>query len=736
MVCLVVFGSVTGCSFDPLVSGSDVCFSSADCLDGKVCSSDGLCVDPDRTDDDMSVGEDDGNDLIDVVDMGDDLDPNACTEDKDEDGYGIGPNCPPARTDCNDNDNQIYPGAPTRCNGLDNNCDNQADTEDCECTAGFMRACGSDVGTCRPGTQLCVEGQWGECTGSIQPGPEVCDGFDNNCNGTTDEGCPCTLGATKPCGTDVGECQPGTQECVAGRWSECNNSVLPTEEICDGKDNDCDGIDDNNTTDTGNACSTGEAGACALGQQTCESGVNVCKRVNDPQPETCNGADDDCVDGVDNGVTQSCNTACGAGTQSCTGGSFGACVPDNPPQEICNGMDDNCDSQTDESFPEDGMSCDTGLSGNCAAGVRVCTMGGLGCEPVNAAQAETCDGTDNDCDGLIDEDAQGLALTEQCGTTCPTRSVRVCENGAWSTCDRGELEVCNGQDSNCDSAADNQAVCLRVCGNQLVPGTLDCATNACDLPDEICGDGIDNDCDGSIDTGCNADLEEMVYIPGGTFYMGAAPGDMQAGADESPLHIVEIDPFYADQYEVSRADYAACILAGTCSLLDVSCPLQPTVTQGNKPIVCVSLQQAETYCQWASKRLPTEAEWEKVARGPFPRLNRWPWGNTPDASRGVFNCGQATNDCVDEVDTFANGASYYGARHMAGNAAEFTSDFYAANFYTTMFVTNPIQTTDLGVGRTIRGGAYSQSSEFGRVSNRAVTQFLNPGDIGFRCVKD
>ena len=114
------------------------------------------------------------------------------------------------------------------------------------CTEGQTRPCGSNVGACIAGMRTCVNGQWSECTGGIGPSEETCNGMDDNCNGQTDEVCECTEGQTRPCGSDVGACEQGTRTCINGFWGECTGGTGPTSEICDGIDNDCDDTIDEN----------------------------------------------------------------------------------------------------------------------------------------------------------------------------------------------------------------------------------------------------------------------------------------------------------------------------------------------------------------------------------------------------------------------------------------------------------------------------------------------------------
>jgi len=165
-----------------------------------------------------------------------------CT-DSDGDGFNITQEgCGSSLTfDCDDNNASIKPGLDEACDGIDNNCMNGID-EGCACTSGDTRECGSgtEVGECQNGTQTCVNSLWQNCTGAVIPNKEVCDGKDNDCDGETDEEI-----LLKLCGTDIGRCTVGLLSCANG-VEVCNGSISPLEfEICNnGFDDDCDGVTD------------------------------------------------------------------------------------------------------------------------------------------------------------------------------------------------------------------------------------------------------------------------------------------------------------------------------------------------------------------------------------------------------------------------------------------------------------------------------------------------------------
>src|SRR5262245_23478952 len=147
---------------------------------------------------------------------------------------------------------------------------------DQHCVEGNIQPCGTSTGQCQPGQQVCMHGAWSACSGTM-PKEEVCNGLDDNCDGTVDEGCHCEDGDELECGDSLGLCKPGVQRCKDGRWGSCEDvspdkkRVGPQSEVCDGQDNDCDG-----DIDEGCDCRHGATRWCNGGLGVCQSGQQTC----------------------------------------------------------------------------------------------------------------------------------------------------------------------------------------------------------------------------------------------------------------------------------------------------------------------------------------------------------------------------------------------------------------------------------------------------------------------------
>ena len=466
------------------------------------------------------------------------------------------------------------------CDGLDNDCDTLVDEDNPEgggdCVAEGEGACGAGLFTCVGGELVCV--------GSGEGTAEKCDGLDNDCDGSTDEKNAegCTAYYLDMDGDGYGLL--GTAACMCdaegdhtaltiGDCDDEHDTVHPGAlEVCDGLDNDCNGVidpngiagsekyyQDNDDDGYGNAL----VAALQCGP-TPEYPGQIAGDCNDADPlvhpamsEVCDGKDNDCNGVVDGPATnEQCSTNCGAGFMLCVQGQLQDC--DAPfestclnyqtcqpyvtcescppmPSEICNNLDEDCDGKIDEDIGP--VPCGVGV---CEHAVPGCENGQpVDCDPMQGAQAETCDGLDNNCDGEVDE---GLLKTlyldnDGDGYGDPDISVSVCvaDEGYVSNaldCDDsdpdskpGMEEVCDGKDNDCDGVAD---LIVKACNLGCEDGTslcdqgvwepcvapsakscMDyatcefeqvCVIECAPAPAEVCN-GADDNCDGAVDEG-------------------------------------------------------------------------------------------------------------------------------------------------------------------------------------------------------------------------------------------
>ena len=242
------------------------------------------------------------------------------------------------------------------------------------------------------------------------------------------------------------------------------------------------------------------------------------------------------------------------------------------------------------------------------------------------------------------------------------------------------------------------------------------------------------------------DSATMVYVPAGEFLMGTSDADIEQYKvlfplrkisrfdNERPQRTVFVDAFYIDRTEVTNRQYKW-FLAETgyepkhyLDYLPYNAP--------DLPATVLEWEDAVAYTEWAGKRLPTEAEWEKAARGTDGRF--WPWGNQWDATKLSGNDGTGLKDGYKEtapVAQFPQGASPYGALDMAGNLWEWVSDWYEADYYRN----NPSNVNprgpETGDGHVLKGGGWAENLDFTRCASRLGG---NPGSLlrGFRCAMD
>lgn len=245
----------------------------------------------------------------------------------------------------------------------------------------------------------------------------------------------------------------------------------------------------------------------------------------------------------------------------------------------------------------------------------------------------------------------------------------------------------------------------------------------------------------------------MVLVPEGEFIMGSNDGL----PDEGPEHAVSLDAFYIDTYETTNAEYRACVEAGVCTPPAFQdCCAEPTNTEwpslypdyftnpdfDDYPVTWLSFNQSATYCEWRGARLPTEAEWEKAARGtdgrtypwgeeePRPGLLNFMWGQGQFDERPAYN--------TTPVGSYPEGVSPYGVHDMLGNVYEWVADYYAPDAYANSPYENPTGPAT-GSNQIARGGSFWNQGFRQRITNRNHT-YLPPDvahfDAGVRCAMD
>ncbi len=400
------------------------------------------------------------------------------------------------------------------------------------------------------------------------------------------------------------------------------------------------------------------------------------------------------------------------------------CTVEAPSQDV-GPPDDN--TETSATGSTDTGSTDTGSTADTAATDDVGCDSDAACDDGDpCTEGDHC-GDDGVCvvGELVDCD-DGVACTEDvCFAAEETDAGWACTHPTASGhCLIDEVCYASGESADGDECAACVSEISQDAWSDAVSGT------PCDTSSGVCNNG-------ECATIPAVLPDDMVFVPAGTFWMGC--DEDCTGYDEGPLHEVWLEEFAIERYEVTAADYTTCVDAAECAPIPLGTnPRKPTFGQPTKqehPINHVSWADAELYCAWKGRRLCTEAEWEKAARGTDART--FPWGEeAPDCDLAIryvqaeyaFGCGTKETWPVGSVP---DGASPWGVHDMAGNVWEFVADYYDEYYYETSPASDP-QGPLTGTTHVVRGGGW-KSNETDLTTHNRWTRDTSGEDVGIRC---
>jgi formylglycine-generating enzyme required for sulfatase activity len=569
------------------------------------------------------------------------------------------------------------------------------------CTANDTCAGGACVGTakdCSGLNDVCVVGV---CQGG------ACVGKPANNGGKCEDGNLCTLG-------DV--C--GSGGCLAGTLKLCNDADLCTDDSC-----------------------SPVAGVCVFVPIAgCNGNCVVAGNCDDSNPCT----DDSCVGGkcksVGNTAGCSDGDACTAGdvckNGTCMAGAAKGCDDGKPcTADSCSAATGACASEVKVgAVCDDGDACTAGDS----CGPLGCVGAALKCDDGNSCTSDGCSGGACTKTSLAD----GAACSD--GKACTTES---CKSGSCQA-----VPVVCGANASC--VAPGGCVCgAGFVGDGKVCTAAGLNAVGCGADGLACGGGK-----GACSSGhcfwTDAKGYKWTLVPAGVFWMGCPKTGMGCAAADTPQHQVYVSAYWVGVYEVSVANYKACSDVGGsgCTLPVVEAAYANWTGKEQHPVNWVKWGQSQNYCKWLGGDLPTEAQWEKAARGGCELYASnecqtseplYPWGNSAPVCgqnsvyNAKFGCGI---DSTYPVGTgSAQGTSPYGTYDMAGNVAEFTLDWFDAKFYTKAAATekDPVNSI-IGSYTVSRGGSFQSVYEAQLLASHRAATPIDGGSFdgfGIRCAK-
>jgi formylglycine-generating enzyme required for sulfatase activity len=485
---------------------------------------------------------------------------------------------------------------------------------------------------------------------------------------------------------------------VDGDCDDTNAEIGPNgQEVCDdGIDQDCDGTDLR----------------CVSADQDRDGYTPDMGDCDDLDPRRGPARLETCGDGID---------------QDCDGEDLSCSAVDNDGDGLSFDEGD-CDDSNARIGPGFRDQCGDGIDQDCDGMDAICQMGEDRDGDGTVDEEDNCPDEPNAVQGDGDGDGVG-DLCDNCLRTANDDQADRDNDGVGDVCDDDIDHDGDGfSQTGGDCEPDNMAI---------FPG----AVEACN--------GLDDDCNGFIDDQCDGvDIRsETILIPAGPSLLGSEDADpaeclqdprSDENCDEVPLREIELDAFRIEVHEVTNTQYQACVSQERCSP-----PSNRDAFDGiefaQHPVVWVSQIQAATYCAWSGGRLPTEAQWERAARGTTPEVSRpYPWGAEPgDCQANLVGC----QEQAVAVATFNGDQTDSGMSDMIGNVHEFVDGWYDPLYYRRADARNPSGPEGPGMMSLvpIRGGSFSESTSFSTLTYRGFRHLMNNrsgrGNVGFRCVR-